>query len=190
MYSRSDIRHACFRAKNSALSEKNQKIIDIVVPLLGAHQRFDNFATVWDILVDVGGNIVVVNPETDIEFIRSTCLEKQFQVKYGVNTPMDSRKQNIITIVDILMLDGKMTWENFEAVWGVGFDAQIKMIYTKMFVPTTQKTVTEEMIQASKISKDDVAHTGESGVIEITPTEMSESDVKKFTKLLSVTDIK
>jgi hypothetical protein len=103
---------------------------------------------------------------------------------------MDSRKQNIITIVDILMLDGKMTWENFEAVWGVGFDAQIKMIYTKMFVPTTQKTVTEEMIQASKISKDDVAHTGESGVIEITPTEMSESDAKKFTKLLSVTDIK
>lgn len=188
MYSRSEIRHACFRAKNGALTDKNKKIVEIVKPLLKTHQRFDNFTTEWDILVTSGGAITIIKPEVDIDFIKATCLEKQFQVKYGVGTEMTPRKQNIITIVEIMMLDGKMTWENFEEVWSVQVDLQLKTISTKLFISRTQIPVTEEMIQASKQSEDDSEHTGKTvGVVELTPVVITKEE---FNKLLTIPAIR
>ena len=47
-YTRSEIRHACYRAKNGLITEKIAPILSLVEPLLEEHQNWDNFSKVWD----------------------------------------------------------------------------------------------------------------------------------------------
>lgn len=186
MYKRSELRHACFRAKNKAETKENKILLDLIIPLLSESQRFENFAEVWDILLDRKKNIVVIKPESDADFIKTVCQEKSFQVKYKTEPDAKSwadRHSNIIVIVESLMLDKLMTWETYNTTWGVEVDANLKQINTKLFVQLKQKEVTEEMITASMDSPESTEYIGpQINTIEATP--MSKEEIKKFESFL------
>jgi hypothetical protein len=190
MLNRSELRHACFRVKNGVATDANMELFKQVEPLLDVHQSVENFQQVWDLYVNKKTNkIVIITPETDVDFIRATCQEKQFHEKYKAEPNEDDwtpRKQNIIAIVEVLMLDNVMNWLNYGTAWGVSVDLNLKTINAKLFTPPTQKEVTEDMIQASKVSSDDSVYVG------VAPTElvlntkpMSEAESEAFKQFLA-----
>lgn len=156
MYTRSELRHACFRAKKGTATEKNQPFLDLVQPLLKVHERWENFGKVWDILLSKSGEIKIIKPETNYEYIHNTLLEASIYTKQGIDfDSFDDRQMNIITQVEILMLDNIMNWKNYNRVWGVEVDPELKVVKTKLYnVDPKQKEVTEQMIEASKKDAD------------------------------------
>ncbi len=185
MYKRSELRHACFRAKNNNATESNKELLAVVEPLLAIGQRWENFSVEWDLLVAKDGTVKIIKPETDLEFIKTVCMEKAFCVKYGKEENWDDRDQNVITIVEGVMLDKLMTWDNYSKAWGVDVDIALKLIVTKLFRQSTQKEVTEEMIQASRISNDDAPYVGETpNEVEFDVKELSPEEFKKFAQLV------
>jgi hypothetical protein len=151
MYSRSDVRHACFRAKKNVASENNKIILQQVEKLLIPGQRWDNFTKVWDLLVDKTGKIVIIKPETDYDFVHSTCLEASlyFRKNMGFDDFSD-RQRNIVLIVETLMLDNLMSWDNYGKAWGVEIEPVTNILKTKLYnVTSKQVEVTPEMITAS-----------------------------------------
>ena len=151
MYSRSDIRHACFRAKKNVATDENKKVLAEVEKLLLPGQRWDNFTKVWDVLIDKAGKIVIIKPETDYDYIHSTCLEASLYSKKNISfDDFSDRQKNIILTVETLMLENLMTWENYNKNWGIELDPVNKSIKTKLFnVVSSQIEVTPEMITAS-----------------------------------------
>lgn len=148
MIKRSELRHACFRAKNGVATEQNMQLLKLVEPLLQPSQRWENFSQEWDLFVS-GDTIKIVKPETDVDFIRNTCLEKHFQTVHKTTVNWDDRKLNVLTIVELLMLDRLMTWENYNTAWGVEVDFTLKQIRTKLFTAPSQLEVTSQMIKDS-----------------------------------------
>lgn len=175
MYTRSEIRHACYRAKNNAATEKNLEILKHVEPLLQTHHRWDNFAEVWDVIIGKGGVIKIVYPETNSDYIHSTLLKAQLYVEMGKNfEDLDDRAFSLVNQVEQLMLDGVMTWENYNKVWGIEVDSQYKALKTVLYnTKSSQIEVTEEMIEASKKDADGSAFGAAqaSNVLEAKPME-------------------
>lgn len=187
MYTRSELRHACFRAKKGAASEKNQLLLDVVQPLLKPYQKWENFSKVWDILVDKSGQIKIIKPETNYDYIHSTLLEASLYAKQGIDfDSFDDRQLNIITQVEILMLDNIMNWKNYNRVWGVEVDPELKTLKTRLYnVDPRQKEVTQEMIEASKKDADGspMSPPPEPNVLEMKP--MTEEQNKAFEEFLA-----
>jgi hypothetical protein len=156
MYTRSEIRHSCYRAKNGAATEKNRTILALVEPLLESHQRYENFAEVWDVIVTKNKEIKIVYPETDKDFIHSTLLKAQLYVEMGKSLEdMSDREYSLVMQIEQLMLEKVMTWENYNKVWGIVVDPSTNSIKTAMYnVPSNQIEVTAEMIEASKKDAD------------------------------------
>lgn len=150
MITRSDLRNACYRAKKGVAQDKHRPLLDMIEPLLDVHQRWENFPAVWDVMVK-GDEVKIITPETDYDYIHSTILEASLLDRKGISfDSFDDRQANIITIVQILMLDGIMTWENYNKDWGVKIDPELKQLQTVMYkVKPSQIQVTDEMIKAS-----------------------------------------
>lgn len=187
MYTRSELRHACFRAKKGAVLDKHQPLLDILQPLLKPYQQWKNFSTVWDILVGSSGEIKIVKPETNYDYIHSTLLEASLYAKQGVDfDSFDDRQMNVITQVQILMLDNIMNWKNYNKVWGVELDPELKVLKTKLYnIDPKQKAVTQEMIEASKKDADGTAMSlpPEPNVLEMRP--MNEEQSRIFEQFLA-----
>jgi hypothetical protein len=184
MYSRSDVRHACFRAKKNAASEDNKKILAEVEKLLSPGQRWDNFTKIWDVLIDKIGQIVIIKPETNYDYIHSTCLEASLYTKKNLSfDDFSDRQKNIILTVETLMLEKLMTWENYNKNWGVELDPVTKIIKTKLYnAPSRQIEVTPEMITAS-MKDADGSPLSQPTVLEAKP--MSEEQKKAFEEFLA-----
>lgn len=186
MYQRSEIRHACYRAKKNAATEKNREILALIEPLLESHQRWDNFAEVWDVIVTKDKTLKIVYPETDQDYIHSTLLRAQLFAEMGKNfDDLDDRAFSLVTQVQQLMLDGVMTWDNYNKVWGVIVDKSTNSIKTSMYnVKSNQIEVTAEMIEASKKDADgSPLNTQEPTVVEAKP--MDEQQRKMFEEFLA-----
>jgi hypothetical protein len=183
---RSDVRYACTRAKNGNASGEFQLILDQVKALLAPHQRWDNFKTVWDVLIDRSGGIVIIKPETDFNYIHSTCLEASFIAKKGLSfLDLTERQANIVTIVEASMLDSLMTWENYNNAWGIEVDQDLKSIKTKLYnVQDNQITVTDEMIEASKKTPEGITAPIEERPVTLTAQPMTDEQIKTFNKML------
>lgn len=184
MFKRSELRHACYRAKNNAVTEKNRILLDVIEPMLERWQNWKNFATEWDILVDPTGKIHIVKPETDYDFIHSTLLEASICAKNNIPFNFDDRKQNIVEQTEILMLEKVMTWENYNTVWGIFVDTQINAFRTRLYAKPSQKAVTDEMISASTGKADGSAFT------ELTPStiELKPTPVDMISKVKAAID--
>lgn len=186
MYKRSELRHACFRAKKNAATADNLVLLSKLEPLLVTGQRWENFAVVWDLIVSSSGEIKIINPETDIDFVKTICQEKSFCVKYQKEREWNDREQNIITIVESGMLVGLMKWETYGQKWGVDIDVTLKMITTKLFRESTQKEVTEEMILASRVSDDASPYVGEQPIdIQMEVKPMTAEETNQFEQFLN-----
>lgn len=186
MYRRSEIRHACFRAKKNAATEENKKVLAIVEPLLDVHQRWENFGTVWDVLLDSNSNIIIIKPETDYDFIHTTCIEASLYKKNGIKfDSFSDRQKNIIVTVETLMLDNLMSWESYGKAWGVEVDQSTKTIKTRLYnVRSSQIEVTDEMIKSSMKDADGSAFTEkEENVLEAKP--MNAEQQKAFEEFLA-----
>lgn len=186
MYTRSELRHACFRAKKGAATEKNQPFLDIIQPLLKVHERWENFGKVWDILISKSGDVKIVKPETNYDFIHSTLIEASLYTRQKISFDcFDDRQSGIISQVEALMLDNLMTWENYNKVWGVELDPTLKTLRTKMYnVDPGQIEVTEQMIEASKKDADGSAlSTPEPNVLEM--KTMTDEQSKEFEAFLA-----
>lgn len=187
MYTRSELRHACFRAKKGAISEKHQPLLDVLTPLLKPYQKWENFSTVWDILVTGSGDVKIVKPETDYDYIHNTLLEASLYARQGIDfDSFDDRQMNIIIQVQSIMLDNIMSWSNYNKVWGVEVDLELKIIKTKLYnLKPAQKEVTQEMIEASKKDADGAPMTAipQPNVLEMKP--MTEEQSRAFEEFLA-----
>jgi phosphoenolpyruvate synthase/pyruvate phosphate dikinase len=152
MYTRSELRYACYRAKKGNATEDLKPLLETVEAKLAVHQKWENFTSVWDILVDGQNEVIVMRPETDYDYVHSTCLEAGILSKRHMNfTSFNDRQHNIINIVESAMLEKLMTWETYGKDWGIEIDPELKLIKTKLYnTVSNQITVTEEMIEASK----------------------------------------
>ena len=189
MFSRSEIRHACYRAKNNRVSEKNREILALVEPLMQHNHRWDNFAEVWDVIVTKDKQIKIVYPETNQDYIHTTLLKAALFVEMGRPLDdLDDRAFSLVSQVEQLMLDGVMTWANYNTVWGVVVDPSTNSIKTTMYnLKSTQIEVTAEMIEASKKDADGSAFTEKQEqpptVLEMKP--MDEAQRKAFEEFLA-----
>lgn len=150
MITRSEIRNACYRAKKGVVQESQQHLLDMVQPLLSEKQTWSNFPKEWDVMVK-GNEVKIIKPETDYDYIHNTLLEAALYDRQGLGfESFDDRQLNIISMVDMMMLDGIMSWSNYNKTWGVVLDPELKQLSTTLYnVKTTQIKVTDEMIVAS-----------------------------------------
>lgn len=186
MYSRSELRHACYRAKNNAVSAQQKPIVEMIEALLSPGQRFENFTELWDILVTKTNVIKIVKPEVDYDFIHSTLLEAAIYAKQNSSfDALEDRQLNIITQVEALMLGDLMSWHNYNKTWGVEIDPTLKTLKTKLYnIDTKQKEVTAEMIEASKKDADgSVMTTAQPNVLEM--KTMTDEQAKSFEAFLA-----
>lgn len=182
---RSELRHACYRARKNAATEKNKEALALVEPLLTDKQTWSNFSTEWDLMVNTAGNIIIIQPELDSEFIKSTCLDIKLSVMKGL--PLDElsdRQQNIKSIVESQMLDGLMDWTNYNSKWRVFVNKDVGMIETKLISQPGQKPVTQEMIQGS-MKTTNVTSIEKTTIKVDEPKPMSAEEIAQFEALLA-----
>lgn len=178
-YPKSKIRYACYRAKNGCALEKHKEILEYVEQFLGPEHKWERFSVTWDIIVDPStGQIEIIKPEDDFNFVNNTCLEAKILAKKKL--PLDDfskRQNNVLKIIESHMLGGIMTWDNYGEVWEVNLDSATKQITTKMLnVNPNQIRVTQEMIDASKRNPDEIPERpemSETEVREATPEEIA-----------------
>lgn len=177
---RSEIRHALYRAKNGIFADDKKHIYDIVKPKIPVNESWATFSKNWDIFY-INGEITVIQPETDYDFIHTTCLEKSLHIKNNINMDATHRQLNAIQIVELNMLDGKMTWPTYNKTWGIWVDRELKRVHTKLFM-TSVNTVTDDMIKASAPSDGAaMTTTPEIPMIVVDKTEpISADDAEKY----------
>lgn len=186
MYSRSEIRHVCYRAKKNAVSNAQKPILDVIQGLLKEGQRFENFTVEWDVLVTKEGDVRIIKPETDYDYIHSTLIEASLYARQKVGFDcFDDRQRNIISQVENLMLDNIMSWDNYNRVWGVDLDPVLHTIKTRLYnIDPRQKEVTEDMIEASKKDADGSPLTiQQPTVLDMKP--MTDQQAKEFEAFLA-----
>ena len=166
---RSDLRYALYRMKKNTANDQHQQLAKLVVDQLPHGESWSTFANRWDVFVDSNGKITVIRPEDDYSFVFNTCLEKAMCERQGVDMEPTPRQANVIQIVELNMLEGKMTWSNFNRAWSVHVDPELKRISTHL-ATTVVNQVTDEMIAAS-VQSDGSPHQGTPGIAVI---EMSE----------------
>ncbi len=152
MISRSNARHTLFRAKNG-VPKTDQESVELyasVEKLIPQNESFASFSVGWDILVSATGELSVIVPETDYDFIFATCVKKSIAEEMNVAPVLSPREQNVIQIVEASMLERLMTWTTFNKTWGVSVDYTLKRINTRLFGTKTNK-VSDEMIAASVV---------------------------------------
>lgn len=181
---RSEIRYALYRAKSGTPMESMKELYAKIAPMIPVNQSWGTFSIGWDIMYK-DGNIDVIFPETDYDFIHSTCLELAVYAKTGQTMEMTPRQHNIKMIVETNMLVDRMEWATYNKTWGVTVDLVLKRINTKLF-KTVVNVVTDEMI-ANSVKSDGAAMT-ELPSIHITEmpkmTPISAAEEKKFKKLM------
>lgn len=187
MINRSMVRHTCFRMKaGQEPSANNKHIVELVQVPEG--ESWETFGARWDVIVDKKEKIHTIVPETNFDFILSTCAEAKMMFKYTGKVDFDDhRKQNIVNIVELSMLGDLMSWDNYNDTWGVELDRDLSRIYTKYF-KTKLNIVTPEMISASRISDGDVmvkpAELEKINIdmVQSEPTEQEKKMLKAFSK--------
>jgi len=190
MVTKGNLRYACYRAKKGNITSDIMPLLESIEVKLEAHQRWENFSTEWDILVSDNNEIIIIKPETDYNFIHSTCLEANILSKREMSfSSFDERQRNIIKIIEASMLDELMSWETYNTSWGIEIDHTLKLIKTKLYnVESNQITVTEEMIEASK-KEPTIVPLNAPDPLVLEPTPMSEEEIASLKKMLKEKNI-
>lgn len=184
-FTRSTVRHTCFRTKNEQpVSEGCELIVEKVAKIIPKGETWKTFSINWDVFVENDGNIIAIKPEADYDYIHSVCLEASLYKKKKMPFEFDARAQNVIQIVELNMMSN-MHWEDYNKTWGVFVDHELKKIHTKWF-KTAQNVVTDEMIESSKKS-DGSELTSLASIpmveLEMTPSEPTEQEKALINKL-------
>lgn len=174
MNNRSELRYACYSAKKGIINDNIKNSLDVIAPLLTVGQNWSNFSVVWDIIISRPGDVKIIKPETDYDYIHSTLIEAALYKKQGISLDTFSDRQlGIIDQVSTLMVDGLMSLENYNKNWGISVDPDLKQIKTRLYnVKKTQIEVTDAMIEASKKDADGSALSNQqTNVLEAVPMD-------------------
>lgn len=148
MFIRSQVRYNCF-CKKKGNPPKDKSIIDVIEPQLTDGYTWSNFTDKWDVAVSAT-TIKVIPNVTDIARVSEVCTQAAFYAKKGFDMEFETDEERaIVEMVESHFLEGKMTWANFRTNWNIRWDSERNRIETYLInVPTNQKTVTPEMIEA------------------------------------------
>ena len=200
MYTRKQVRYSINRcSKPGDHPAQYQEIYDHVMSIKPDNLDLADFTKTWDIIIDKNKEILFVEPERDINFIQTTCIEAKMLTKTGL--PFDEltdRQANIVSIVETAMLDGLMEWETFGANWVVKLNSETGQIQTMLTnVDSGQKRVTPEMIVRSNSGVDESKldeetkrriadkEDGKDGKTDMEMKPMSDDDIEKFEAVLT-----
>lgn len=152
MYRRKDVRYSVLRCRQDGEHPARwQEIYDWVLDSKPDELDVWDFAKTWDVLITRNKEIMYVEPERDISFIQTTCSEAKILTKHQMNFDgLSDRQNNIVSIVENAMLDGKMSWENYAEAWRVELDTDTGQIDTRLNVQAGQTVVTPTMIVNSQ----------------------------------------
>jgi hypothetical protein len=187
MTTRSEYRNACFRAKKNVLADKQLPLIEEIKVLMEPHQHWSNFSVEWDIMINKDKQLSIITPESNYDYAHNTLLEASLLFRKDIPfDDFDDRQMNIVNIIDSLMLDGVMTWGNYNKVWGIALDPVTKQFSTLLYKETkNQLDVTDEMIKASMKDADGSAFTSPKTetVLEANPMDVAQQ--KAFEEFLA-----
>ena len=157
---RSDVRHALYRMRSGVPKQGAEEVYKIVEPLIPPGESWESFSTNWDVFVK-NGVIHIIKPETDYDFIHTTCLEKSMSVRYNTPITFDQRQENTIEIVELNMLEGKMSWETYSKTWSVVLDYDLKKISTRMSATSINEVTADMIANSAKSDGAAMEHTPE-----------------------------
>jgi len=165
--------------KNKANVPDDRKyIVDLVEAVIPNGESWDTFSSSWDILIGSDDKIYPIVPEADYDYTHSICLEVALSKKHNIPLNLDRRAQNVMNVVEMNMMDN-MSWDEYNKMWGVYIDYELKKIHTKLF-KTKQNIVTPEMIEASKESDGaEMVTAGSIPVVEMEMVAFEPSEVEK-----------
>ncbi len=148
-----------------------KEIVEVVAPIIPVGESWDTFSMNWDIMMKPSGEIVVIKPETDINFIETTCLKKHICESSKIPFVGSDREDNVIDIVEMNMLSN-MNWVDYNRTWSVSMDYDIKRITTRLF-----KTVVNEVKfpEPDPIPEEVVP-------MQVEATPMSDEEISRFLK--------
>jgi len=142
---------------------------------------WDIFATSWDICIDQAGELHFITPETDINFVLQVCNDARMRARKGYPWEWNARELNVISILESEMLEGITSWENFNDVWYVELDRELKRISIKQLKrPAGQRDIRPEEYAPVEFTD---AETADPNTIE--GNVMSDEEVAEFRKLLA-----
>lgn len=184
MLKRSDVRNACFRAKVGDWRESQKEIQDTILSLRPPYATWDNFTTEWDVTVSKSGEIVVIKPEVNADYIFKVCSDASMKSKNKLPWEWSNREKNIIDIVESEMLDNITSWDNFFDVWTTEVDIVLKRIHVKLLnKPLGQRQIEVHEYEPKPVEEPIL----KPDVNELNFEPMTEEEIKTFEKMLKKT---
>lgn len=180
MLKRSDVRNACFRAKVGDWRESQKEIQDVVLSKLPPYANWDNFTVEWDVTISKVGDIVIIKPEVDFDYVLKVCTDASLRKKNNLAWEWNDREKNIIDIVEAEMLDGVTSWENFFDIWSVELDPTLKRIHVKLL----NKPIGQRKIEPTEYEpKPAVEMKPEVNEFKVEP--MTEKEIEQFHEIIN-----
>lgn len=149
MYTRYEVRNACFR-KSKGAEAKIPEIVEILDPLIKEKNwGWHSFGKTWDIVIHKDKGIIPVPYVTDLTLVESVCSQMKLTVEHEIDKEWDIGEQAIIELIESQFLEGIMTWENYRDEWAVRKETDTDRIITYLLNrQPNQFEVTQEMIDA------------------------------------------
>lgn len=134
MYTRYMVRNTCFgMKKGKSLSEDRKEIVkEIEKQLKKKKYSWSNFSKLWDVFV-TKDKINVVTIINDMNIIRSVCDQKKMVEEYNIKDKVwTEQESNVIELIEVQFLQGKMEWKNYGKNWTVEFNRETNRVETKL----------------------------------------------------------
>lgn len=146
MYSRYELRNACFRMQKG-LEPRTDGIKEFLISLLNQTEyNWTSFSKDWDVVVK-NSKASIIPSFKDVSEVREVCAKKQMATELGVEKDWNERETAIIESIETQFLEGIMDWNNYNSQWAVKNDEDRETVTTYLLkLKPTQKEITQDDI--------------------------------------------
>lgn len=144
MYSRYDVRNACFRMQKGLDPKKPELREKIQKKLENTGFGLASFAKDWDVVVNKG-IIRIISSITNVTEVKEVCSKRQMIEELGVDKEWDGREKAIIDAVEAQFLEGIMDWSNYKVSWDVRNNSDRNTIETYLLTVKPYQISQEEI---------------------------------------------
>lgn len=140
MFDRASVRYACYRRQKGIQAESHQEILQEVEKTMLPTDRWEDFSKKWDVFVNKKTGIKRIVPETNFDYVHTTCTEFKVMSKMGlsleeIQEKLDERQQNVFEIVMLNNIEDDFT--GYGETWNVTIDKgssrlEVKSLKTKL----------------------------------------------------------
>ena len=85
MFDRASVRYACYRRQKGIQGESHQEILQEVEKTMLPTDRWEDFSKKWDVFVNKKTGIKRIVPETNFDYVHTTCTEFKVMSKMGLS---------------------------------------------------------------------------------------------------------